>query len=532
MSARPRGLGRAGSVSLLFAVSCLTLVTVVGAALNIAQMAALRAALQTAADNAALSGAAAYSVNSSDYKTLAVIAATSAFCDAAAALPMGATLTAGSVSCGTARGPSVTAVTASYVTGVPGLSGSAGACASGYLPAAPYNCGFVVTVSATATVSAVLPSLFGSSQTVSVTAMAANPFVNFAKIFSLPGGVVSGATYANSIWAYPLKLNASGGIDYSTNAGALPDQSACTGGPDQVVCGSYVMLASTMYAGKGIGYTPPGQSVTYDDGVVRNPVSPTLITATTPLGIAFRSIAGGNYVQYTPPGVYGYTVTRSGSGSAPHYKYAPDGCIYPNSSLVYNTPTQVWTTHAGGNSLPSAPYAPQVPWPTVTHWFYSSYLTQNLPPSEGEILAQTPNGEDIPAVLLDAAQAGGYQSGPTWNAAPTPAVATTCRGTSAVNDLRETTTYRTTGDDNCSLYIGYSATAGYTPPSAAYAGSCFDPASTPGEQYAALSCQSFGSGYYTYYWNDMGGEAPDNDNYGDGVVQISCAAAAHVLLIG
>jgi hypothetical protein len=519
-------------VSLLFAVSCLTLVTVVGAALNVAQMAALRAALQTAADNAALSGAAAYSVNSSAYSALGVTAATSAFCNAAAALPMGATLTAGSASCGTAPGPSVTAVTASYVTGVPGLSGSAGACTSGYLPAAPYNCGFVVTVSAAATVGAVLPALFGASRTVSVTAMAANPFVNFAKVFSLPGGVVSGAKYANSIWAYPLKLNASGGIDYATNAGALPDASACTGGPDQVVCGSYVMLASTMYAGKGMGYTPPGQSVTYDNGVVRNPVSPTLITATTPLGIAFRSIAGGNYVQYTPPGVYGYSVTNFGS-NPPKYKYAPNGCIYPYSSLVYNTVAQVWTTQAGGNALPSTPYTPQLPWASVTHWFYSSYLTQNLPPSQGEIAAQTLNAEDIPSVLFDAAQAGGNVGGtPTWNASPHPAVATTCGGTSALNDLRETTTYLAAGDDNCSLYIGYSSTAGYTPPNASYTGSCFDPAGTPGQQYAALSCQSFGSGYYTYYWNDMGGASSDNKNYVDGVVQISCAAAAHVLLIG
>lgn len=532
-------LGTSGSVSLMFAAAVLPLTIAVVAGVDFSRLAATRAALQRAVDSAALSGAAAYALNSTAFHTLAITTATSAFCSATKALPAGAAMVQGGAQgCGSAPGPGVTAVTDSFIVGTPGISHNAGvSCSSGYLPPAPYTCGFIVTVSASAVITPMLPFLFGASITVSTQGMAANPFVNFADVFHLPDGIDTNAKYANSVWAYPLSLNADGGIDYSANAGALPDTSACTGGPDQIACGNYVMLASTMYAKLGTGYTPPGQSVIYDNGVVRNPVSPTQITATTRLGIAFRSIAGGNYVQHTPPGVYGYEVVTSPTWYNPsHYVYAPNGCIYPYSNLAYTTVGQVWTT---GGATP--PYTPVLPWTLVTHWFYSSYLSQNLPPSQGEILAQTFNNEDIPSVTNDPAQTGaniGGGSYPTYNANPSPAVATSCpattthAGVTTSNNLFKTTTFptsSTTTTTNCSLYVGVSSSSTYTAPN--YSGSCFDPANTPGQQYTSMSCQQYGSDYYTYYWNDMGGYSFDNKNYADGSVSINCSGLSHVILI-
>jgi Flp pilus assembly protein TadG len=534
-------LGRRGAVSIIFACSLLTLLSAVGVGINMSQLAAGRAALQRAVDNAALSGAAAYSQNAASFNALAITMATSVFCNATSALPSGAAIVAqtNAQTCGGNAGPTVTAVTDSYIIGTPGISRGAGVdCAGTSLPAAPYNCGFIVTVSASASLNGFMAGIFGNLLTVSATGMAANPFISFSNIFSIPGGVLSSAKYANSLWVYALLLNADGSINYTANAGGLPDTSSCTGGPDQVTCGAYTMLASTMYKDMGVGYTPPGQTIIYDNGIVRNPSSPTQITATTPLGFAFRGIAGGNYVQYSPPGVYGYQETPPGYSTG-KYVYAPNGCIYPYNNLVYNTVGQVWqTVTTTTNGVTTTSYTPMLPWTLVTHWFYSSYLTQNLPPSQGEIAAQSANNELIPSVINDPAQSGANIAGsPTYVANPSPAVATKCPSTTTVggvtlsNNKFQTTTYITSGNTNCSLYVVASATPGSATPNPAYTGSCFNPANTPGKQYGAMSCQSFGSNYYTFFWNDMGGAQIDNDNYGDGIVQINCASASHVLLI-
>ena len=241
-----------------------------------AELADVRAAMQRAVDNAALSGAAAYSRNSAAFNALAIQTATTGFCNATATLPAGAFLVAkgGAQTCGSALGPVVTAVTDSYITGTPGVSHASGvSCTGTYLPAAPYNCGFIVTVSASASLHPILPFLFGSLSTVSVTGMAANPFISFAKIFTFPNGMGGSAKYANSIWAYALSMNAAGGVDYSSNSGALPDNSACTDDPDEVACGAYVMLGSTMYDLKGTGYTTTvnGVTTTYDAGDRQEP---------------------------------------------------------------------------------------------------------------------------------------------------------------------------------------------------------------------------------------------------------------------
>jgi hypothetical protein len=89
--------------------------------------------------------------------------------------------------------------------------------------------------------------------------------------------------------------------------------------------------------------------------------------------------------------------------------------------------------------------------------------------------------------------------------------------------------YPVTGSNNCSLYIGASSSSSYVAPTS---GSCYTPGNTPGQQYAAISCQSYGSNYYTFYWNDMGGASSDDYNYADGIIQLGCnGSGEHVTLI-
>jgi hypothetical protein len=415
-------------------------------------------------------------------------------------------------------------------------------------PPAPYVCGFIVTVKATVTTAPIFPSILGNTLTISASGMAANPFINFARIFSMPNGVKSTAKYANSIWVYPLLLNANGAPAFSaSNPGALPDTSSCiggtgsvsaAGGPDQVACGSYVMLASTMYGASGSNHsvTIEGVTTTYNNGVVLNPVTPVGITATTPLGIAFRSIAGGNYVQYpTSPGVYGYAVTNLGT-NPPTYVTAQSGCIFSYNNLVYKTAAQTWqTTASPHNGEPG--FTQNLPWsPLVTHWFYSSYLPDNDPPSQTEITLQAAGPLSLPSVPSDAAQLGGNIGGAsTYNATQSSRVPTTCpastttNGTTYSNNTSIQMAYPVTGSNNCSLYIGASSSSSYVAPTS---GSCYTPGNTPGQQYAAISCQSYGSNYYTFYWNDMGGASSDDYNYADGIIQLGCnGSGEHVTLI-
>ncbi|MDE8344706.1 MAG: pilus assembly protein [Acidocella sp.] len=585
---------RRGNVSLMFALSFVAILACVGAAINMAQLAQARAVLQRAVDNAALSGAAAYSQNAPSFAVLATNIATHTYCNTMQALSGDAKIVSAGTNDGTTpqycvngeTGPSVLAPLTgyAYTVGEPGVSANQ-ACAQAVQANSTFNCAFVVTVIGAVRVTNMLPFLFGDGETISATASGANPFLNFAKIFKYTA-IASGAKYANSVWVYPLLLNpASGQPDYSTNPGALPDATTCYNGPDNVACGAgnatsgvtttvnYVMLANTEYANNEIGANSvftAENGVQYIGGIVQNPQTPPGITATTPLGVAFESIAGGNqYVNsatpITNPGVYGYSV-KSLTTPVVYAPVALNGCIFPYDNLVYHTIGQVYqTVQNGGPSGKSPSYTPLLPWSLTTHWYYSSYLANPSPlsPSEGEILAQSPNNEVIPSVENDRVVINGHDTGandgnilgtPTFNyntVTPTKCPPTSVvNGQTYVNVTYQTSTYPTGVNDNCSLFIAASGSPGL-PATPQYDGSCFNPATTPGAAFAAASCESYGSNYFTFFWNDMGGAVYDGYNYeadqssyttqdgnyvgpqssGDGTAQLSCQGASHVVLV-
>jgi hypothetical protein len=302
-------------------------------------------------------------------------------------------------------------------------------------------------------------------------------------------------------------------------------------------------------------------------GVVQNPTAPTsVVTATTPIGIAYESIAGGAQPKNFPSG----PTWNEGTPSNP----ANSSCKYYPGYEVYNSVQQVFTntdysttnTQPAGNYLttvpsnPTYPYAtPLLPWPLVTRWFYSSYLANSYPPSQGEIYSQTNNNSytnsktgkitqsynlDIPSLGNIVANvftpseticAPNLRTTPPYQTMPTD------------GDFLIKTTLPSSGNTNASLFIlKQQSGAAYLTPAAAAASlgvtvlatpsassiNTFTPAGTPGYQYSDLSCQAYGNNIFTFYWNDMGGSGYNDDiDYGNGSVQISCKNSASVVLI-
>ncbi|MGI4946606.1 MAG: hypothetical protein ACRYHQ_39620, partial [Janthinobacterium lividum] len=378
-------------------------------------------------------------------------------------------------------------------------------------------------------VRSIFPFISGGLLTVSTTSSAINPFINLAS--AITPNFTASAANANSLWVYPLLLDSNGAPDFSTNAGALPDTSACTGNPTQTSCGSYTMLASTLY------YSGcPASNPCYDNGtefikgIVQNPVVGTaVITATTPLGIAFQSAAGGG----AGSGSYYITVT-------PSPKIADSGCAWPVTA-VYNTVAQ--SMDANGYPLV---IDINKNWILPTHWFYSSFLANSQPPDYNELVLQQDTDTNsstgysyatqiIPAVLTNSNGKGKDFISTATAASPVPC-ANPYSTSSPTNAERMVTTYPASGATNCSLYIVKDPTsltpnASYKNNSSYSSPTCFTPANTPGYQYAALSCQNYAGHNYAFFWNDMSGRYGDDTDYGDGTLQISCAGASHVLLI-
>lgn len=532
-------MGRRGAVALTFAVAAVPIAMATATAVDFSRIAAGRAALQRAVDNAALSGATAYTVYAKDdtFKAVAVTVATSAFCNATTALPGGFTIntSAGGQTCSSANGPVVSGVIAGYVTGTPGIAVGSG-CSATNTVVAGFKCGFVVTVTATAKTTTVFAGLLGASTTLSVTAMAVNPFVDLARALT---PILEGtARYANSVWIYPLLLDANGQPDFITNTGALPDTSACTGDPTQTSCKEYSMVASTKYAmckdanpctTAGPCPNPPDQihcpanSTIFagSGGVVQNIVaSSAVITATTPLGVAFQGAAGG--YQSTPPdapngvpyNVYGYNTKGTPQPN--------NGCTWP-ATIAYNTVAQTYDASNNPLLVDANGY-----WTLPTHWFYSSYLAKNLPPSQKILDVQNNtaiNQQVIPSIPQVA------------KGVNTPS---SCTDPFAWNNIEKfATAYVATGKTNCSLYIVKNPTVLTPDPSYHNNNTCFEPTNTTGKQYAALSCQNYGKSVYAFFWNDMGGSAAkksgpangDDTDYGNGTLIINCAAVSNVILI-
>lgn len=527
--------GRRGSIAILTAVSFLPLSIAAGVAVDMSRMADARSALQRATDNAALSGAAAYVVYTpkDTFNATARTMAKSAFCNAVTALPAGFALvaTSGSTACTSGQGPAVSAVIAGYTVGTRGVTANSGCSATNTVVGNGITCGFIVTVATSATVRSIFPFISGGLLTVSTTSSAINPFINLAK--AITPSFQGSAANANSLWIYPLLLDSNGAPDFATNNGALPDASSCTGNPTQTSCGSYTMLASTLFYSNCPA--PAGCNVNgtiFVNGVVQNPVVGTaVITATTPLGVAFQSAAGAG----TGSPNYYFTVQ-------PNRTINDTGCDWP-SPAAYNTVAQAMD--ANGNPLVTDGRGN---WPLVTHWFYSSFLANNQPPDYNEIARQldtTPNYytgyranvQIIPAVRQDR----NVNTGKDFDYKATPATPVDCADPSSTywtvpngakyNAETLVTSYPTTGATNCALYIARDPTSLY--PNGSYAGNnvCFTPGGTPGYQYSALSCQNYAGHNYAFFWNDMSGRYGDDTDYGNGTLQISCAGASYVLLI-
>ncbi len=560
-------LGERGAVALTAAVMLVPLIIAISTAVDFSRVAAMRAKLQSAVDNAALSGAAAYSVNAAAARTRAVVMATSTFCTMATSMPSGVGLVGtGAQPCNVdgATGPVVTTQIAGWRAGTPGITPSS--CSATTPVVSGVRCGFVVTVSASATVSSFAPAFLGGGRTYTATGIAANPFIDLGSVITAQ--INGNARYTNSLWVYPLLLDVNGNPDFSTNAGAIPGLTAgvypadaapsgcptlttcgslgtsagvnctsdptqcgqtppsgCTSSPSQFTCGAFTMVASTYYNTLTHPCLPaapcypngPGTYPQIIQGVIQNPRAPAaIITATTPLGIAFMSLSGGN----------------TGYPTGGYQANPANGCKYPGNT-VYSTVSQYFSNTL--NSIDGG--SPALDWPKVTHWFYSSYLVNGYPPSQGEILSQgqlltfKQKGVDItyntriPSIGVDTT--GSFQ--------PTLA-ACAAKVQGEIYDEFLTTSYPATGATNGSLFVlNQPANTPYVAPaSTGYAYQRYTPGATPGAQYAAPSCQSYGSNVFTFYWNDMGGNAAFSDDldYNNGTLRIACSGTSFVLLIG
>lgn len=521
--------GRRGSIAIIVAISALPLAIAAGIAIDMSRMADARSALQRAADNGALSGAAAYVLytQKDSFNVVARTMAKSAFCNAVTALPAGFVLvaTTGSAACVNGQGPAVSAVIAGYSPGSRGTVANSGCTASNTVVTGAI-CGFVVTVSASATVSTIFPFLLGGLAKVSVTASAINPFINLAK--ALSPGIAGGAHAADSLWVYPLLLDANGAPDFTTNKGALPDTSACTGDPTQSSCGSYIMLASTRYVTGCPASSPCNVNGTiFINGVVQNPtVSNAVITATTPLGVAMQSAAGAD-------APFNFNTTANPQP-------ADSGCSWAGT-LAYNTVAAAFDANGYPLEVDS-----NGNWTLPTHWLYSSFLANNLPPDYNEIVLQTNNqynfatGYSYATQIIPAVPTNGALYNPNATKAAV-ACANAYSTYSPMNAEHMLTTYPTTGATNCALYIVRDATSLQPNPSyenntAGTSPTCFTPSNTPGYQYAALSCQNYAGHTYTFFWNNMSGTnntkpPTDDTDYGNGTLQIACSGPSYVQLI-
>ncbi|WP_158936487.1 TadE/TadG family type IV pilus assembly protein [Burkholderia sp. S171] len=244
-----------GAIAMTFALLLVPMMLIVGGAVDYARMIQYRASLQNAVDQAAIAGAAVFSVPGQS--ALATQVATNYF--NRTILPSSISITAPTVS------------TNSNGTINPALGSSAA---------------YTVTVSATAKVSTTLLSLLIPSATITATATAGDPVVTANLTL---GHVNSRACDGNSVYLYKVPLNASGnGYDYSS----LPAWTTPGGLPTN----NYYMIGSSFQS------VPAGQ------------VMPSF-SANQPLGVALVNITNGNTLGNTNCGV---GVTGANSYGAPN----------------------------------------------------------------------------------------------------------------------------------------------------------------------------------------------------------------------
>ena len=579
---------RRGAVAVTFGLSLTMLMIGTISSIEVSRLTASKSALQRIADNAALTGAAMYTAYtaSDSFKTLAETMATSSFCNAAAALPAGASLTtpkSGTIrDCGNGTGPTAVGQITGYKVGTRGLAANSGCTATATVAVSPIKCAFAVTVTAQARLTGISNILLGP-MSVSVTATAVNPFIDLSKALNVQ--FVSAAENANSVWVYPVVLNDSGQPDFTVNPGALPDRSTCSGDPLQFNCGNYTMLASNHFG--GCSDASPciyGSTIVGSNGTVKNPVTSTaVITATTPLGFAFVSTANANNTSlstwYGPcqddtadlsaliPDrvVTAATMTAGGSftykcdGTNKAYTFPrmsdpKTGCVYPYSA-VYNTFTQMFKKDGAGVEQPL------MPWSYSAHFFYSSYLNNNLSPQQVDLDLQGQTGQIVVGGRIhnkNQVRISPVEDDNAPNIRAAESNSKTCTPLSTTNGIStypeawyiyKATTYETPRS-NCALIIlkdsatnlpsgSYLDSRPNVRSTAPFYNTCFSPdvkstkptpGNTPGAQYGIIQCQNFKGHTFTYLFNDASGKADDTD-YGNGGVLVKCSSNTNVVLV-
>lgn len=315
-----------GAIAMTFAMLLIPMMLIVGGVVDYARMIQYRASLQNAVDQAAIAGAAVFTVPGQS--SLATQVATNYF--NRTILPSSLSITAPTVS------------TNNNGTINPAL---------GSAPA------YTVTVSATATVSTTLLSLLIPSATITATGTAGDPVVTANLTL---GHVNSQACDGNSVYLYKVPLNASGnGYDYSsipawTTPGGLPTN-------------NYYMIGSSYQS------VPAGQ------------VMPSF-SANQPLGVALENITDGN----TSNSGCGVGVTGANSYGAPYKNtqkfysslllnnQSPSEQANSSYTITVNS-----TNSRGGSSITSVYNGLQlVPPPTQSSYnTLSAYLGINAPGS-------------------------------------------------------------------------------------------------------------------------------------------------------
>ena len=172
---------------------------------------------------------------------------------------------------------------------------------------------------------------------------------------------------------------------------------------------------------------------------MQNPaVGNAVITATTPLGIAMQSAAGAD--------------APFNFNTAANPQPADSGCSWPGT-LAYNTVAAAFDANGYPLEVDS-----NGNWTLPTHWLYSSFLANNLPPDYNEIVLQTNNqynfatGYSYATQIIPAVPTNGALYNPNATKAAV-ACANAYSTYSPMNAEHMPTTYPTTGATNCALYI-------------------------------------------------------------------------------
>jgi Flp pilus assembly protein TadG len=452
-----------GVTGVTFALLFVPMILIVGGAFDYARMIQFQSSLQSAVDEAALAGAAAFT--DSTQSSSAVQVATRYFNHAI--LPTSISVNA----------PSVTANAGGSIN--PALGNAAA---------------YTVTVSATAKVGTTLLSLVIPSATLSATATAADPLVTPQLSYTR---VNSQACDGNTLYLYLVPKNANGtGYDF----GAVPPFSVANG----VTQGNYYEIGTSYGPSSPLGQMPPRQ------------VLPTF-SVNQPLGVMLRNDTNGN------PGNpnCGTPVTGANSYGAPNQS---SQAFYSslllngqspsqNSNYAYTVTVTSTANWFGGSTItsvitrlpPSALYPagatinqPIAPPPYNT---LATYLGINAPGSGHSNCSATPT------------QSWGPSSTTTYSC-------TTQYLSSASSSEPNCSLYVQTGVTQ-SYLNGLSSTS--TAPAAALT-QCFAPGGG-GSQYAAPSCsqlsaQATQAGVSSgtapavvFWWDDAGGVGPGEQYY-------------------